>query len=138
MAAFCCRKGDVVLVSNDMPLLLNDLYTGIDDVSRDFHICVRTYNNTFAFTSLGCGSAAERRKGDATGGGWSDGCKEKKRRKEFGSTLAARRGADGGDLSDGEEKSEWRWLVQRRREERMAWRVQRRREERWAVRQCVL
>ncbi|XP_031125091.1 uncharacterized protein LOC116027528 [Ipomoea triloba] len=36
-----------------MPLVLKNLYTGIDDASKNFRTCVRTYNNTFAFTSLG-------------------------------------------------------------------------------------
>nr|GMD12781.1 Hydroxyproline O-galactosyltransferase GALT2 [Ipomoea batatas] len=51
--AFCCCKGEVVLVSNEMPLVLKNLYTGVDDASKNFRTCVRTYNNTFAFTSLG-------------------------------------------------------------------------------------
>ncbi|XP_031116667.1 uncharacterized protein LOC116020327 [Ipomoea triloba] len=36
-----------------MPLVLKNLYTGVDDASKNFRTCVRTYNNTFAFTSLG-------------------------------------------------------------------------------------
>ncbi|XP_031127556.1 uncharacterized protein LOC116029649 [Ipomoea triloba] len=36
-----------------MPLVLKNLYTRVDDASKNFRTCVRTYNNTFAFTSLG-------------------------------------------------------------------------------------
>nr|GMC72592.1 uncharacterized protein LOC109173038 [Ipomoea batatas] len=50
---FCCSSGQVVLVSNQMPSLLKQLFSEKDEVSRQFQACVRTYNNTFAFTSLG-------------------------------------------------------------------------------------
>ncbi|XP_031127552.1 uncharacterized protein LOC116029646 [Ipomoea triloba] len=36
-----------------MPLVLKNLYTRVDDASKNFRTFVRTYNNTFAFTSLG-------------------------------------------------------------------------------------
>nr|GMD91956.1 uncharacterized protein LOC109173038 [Ipomoea batatas] len=50
---FCCSSGQVFLVSNQMPSLLKQLFSEKDEVSRQFQACVRTYNNTFAFTSLG-------------------------------------------------------------------------------------
>nr|GMD70485.1 uncharacterized protein LOC109183853 isoform X1 [Ipomoea batatas] len=50
---FCCSSGQVVLMSNEMPSLLKQLFCEKDEVSRHFQVCVRTYNNTFAFTSLG-------------------------------------------------------------------------------------
>ncbi|XP_019156692.1 PREDICTED: uncharacterized protein LOC109153274 [Ipomoea nil] len=50
---FCCSSGQVVLVSNEMPPLLKQYFCEKDEVSRHFQACVRTYNNTFAFTSLG-------------------------------------------------------------------------------------
>ncbi|XP_019198955.1 PREDICTED: uncharacterized protein LOC109192706 [Ipomoea nil] len=49
---FCCCKGEVGLVSNEMPNLLRQMYTANDDEARNFRASVRTYNNTFAFTSL--------------------------------------------------------------------------------------
>nr|GMD66909.1 uncharacterized protein LOC109176597 [Ipomoea batatas] len=50
---FCCCKGEVVLVANGMPPTLKALYTSPDKSYNNFRSCVRTYNNTFAFTSLG-------------------------------------------------------------------------------------
>nr|GMC91137.1 uncharacterized protein LOC109173038 [Ipomoea batatas] len=50
---FCCSSGQVILVSNEMPSLLKQLFSEKDEVSHQFQACVRTYNNTFAFTSLG-------------------------------------------------------------------------------------
>nr|GMC92523.1 replication protein A 70 kDa DNA-binding subunit E-like [Ipomoea batatas] len=50
---FCCRSGEIKLVSNAMPCVLKNLFTGCDEASKNFMNCVRTYNNTFAFTSLG-------------------------------------------------------------------------------------
>ncbi|CAH9105004.1 unnamed protein product [Cuscuta europaea] len=50
---FCCSTGQVVLVSNEMPALLKRYFCEKDEAARHFQTCVRTYNNTFAFTSLG-------------------------------------------------------------------------------------
>ncbi|XP_019181597.1 PREDICTED: uncharacterized protein LOC109176597 [Ipomoea nil] len=50
---FCCRGGQIKLVSNAMPCVLKNLFIGRDDASKHFRNYVRTYNNTFAFTSLG-------------------------------------------------------------------------------------
>ncbi|XP_060202830.1 uncharacterized protein LOC132631247 [Lycium barbarum] len=50
---FCCSKGSVKLVSHQLPSKLKSLYLGVTDESNHFRTYVRTYNNMFAFTSLG-------------------------------------------------------------------------------------
>ncbi|XP_059275349.1 uncharacterized protein LOC132029943 [Lycium ferocissimum] len=50
---FCCSKGSVKLVSYQLSNDLLDLYTGNTEESMHFRTCIRTYNNMFAFTSLG-------------------------------------------------------------------------------------
>lgn len=50
---FCCSGGQVSLVNHPMPYALQQLFTGTDDDSDQFRKNVRTYNNNFAFTSLG-------------------------------------------------------------------------------------
>lgn len=52
-AGFCCSKGSVKLVSYQLPNDLFDLYTGNTEESIHFRTYIRTYNNMFAFTSLG-------------------------------------------------------------------------------------
>ncbi|CAH9124107.1 unnamed protein product [Cuscuta epithymum] len=49
----CCSKGEFVLTSTEMPEQLVQLFTAHDPLSKHFRSCVRTYNNTFAFTSIG-------------------------------------------------------------------------------------
>ncbi|KAG5578001.1 hypothetical protein H5410_058135 [Solanum commersonii] len=46
---FCCNNGSIKLVSNQVPTELHDLYFGNTEESEHF----QTYNNMFAFTSLG-------------------------------------------------------------------------------------
>ncbi|XP_060172388.1 uncharacterized protein LOC132603376 [Lycium barbarum] len=50
---FYCSKGSVKLVSHQLPSKLKSLYLGVTDESNHFRTYVRTYNNMFAFTSLG-------------------------------------------------------------------------------------
>ena len=50
---FCCSDGAVVLKLNNINDELFDLFTSLYDSARDFKTCVRIYNNSFAFTSLG-------------------------------------------------------------------------------------
>ncbi|RAL48781.1 hypothetical protein DM860_001101 [Cuscuta australis] len=50
---FCCAKGQIVLANQETPVPLRNLFCAADDLSKHFQVCVRTYNNTFAFTSMG-------------------------------------------------------------------------------------
>ena len=50
---FCCADGDISLISNDAPQTLFDLFTSSSNESIEFRKYIRTYNNTFAFTSFG-------------------------------------------------------------------------------------
>nr|XP_033512702.1 uncharacterized protein LOC104098914 isoform X2 [Nicotiana tomentosiformis] len=50
---FCYGSGSVKLVSYDLPNELSDLYTGNTKEAKHFRTYIRTYNNMFAFTSLG-------------------------------------------------------------------------------------
>ncbi|CAH9098937.1 unnamed protein product [Cuscuta epithymum] len=52
-SGFCCSAGQTVLVSNKIPPILKRYFYDNDSVARQFKSCVRTYNNTFSFTSLG-------------------------------------------------------------------------------------
>ncbi|XP_060185029.1 uncharacterized protein LOC132614577 isoform X1 [Lycium barbarum] len=51
--AFCCSNGSIHLISYQMPQELRNLYLGNTEESKQFRTYIRTYNNTFAFTSLG-------------------------------------------------------------------------------------
>ena len=50
---FCCAGGTISLVSNEVSQELYNLYTSRCEESVEFHKFVRTYNNSFAFTSFG-------------------------------------------------------------------------------------
>ncbi|XP_016508082.1 uncharacterized protein LOC107825708 isoform X1 [Nicotiana tabacum] len=50
---FCCGSGSVKLVSYELPNELSDLYKGNTEEAKHFRTYIRTYNNMFAFTSLG-------------------------------------------------------------------------------------
>nr|XP_016476505.1 PREDICTED: uncharacterized protein LOC107798065 isoform X4 [Nicotiana tabacum]XP_016476506.1 PREDICTED: uncharacterized protein LOC107798065 isoform X4 [Nicotiana tabacum] len=50
---FCCNKGSIKLTSHKMPTELRNLFLGTSEESDHFRTYVRTYNNMFAFTSLG-------------------------------------------------------------------------------------
>ena len=50
---FCCADGEISLILNNVPDALYSLYTSRSKESVLFHKYVRTYNNTFAFTSFG-------------------------------------------------------------------------------------
>ncbi|WMV15707.1 hypothetical protein MTR67_009092 [Solanum verrucosum] len=51
--AFCCSNGSVQLTSHEIPIELKNLYLKNTELSKHFRIYIRTYNNIFAFTSLG-------------------------------------------------------------------------------------
>ncbi|XP_060172619.1 uncharacterized protein LOC132603531 [Lycium barbarum] len=51
--SFCCSNGSVKLVSHQLPPELKSFYYGNSDKSNHFRTYIRTYNNMFAFTSLG-------------------------------------------------------------------------------------
>nr|XP_033510088.1 uncharacterized protein LOC117274828 [Nicotiana tomentosiformis] len=51
--AFCCLTGIVKLTSHQIPVKLHNLYLGNSVASKHFRTYIRTYNNLFAFTSLG-------------------------------------------------------------------------------------
>ncbi|XP_073024213.1 uncharacterized protein [Primulina eburnea] len=61
--AFCCASGEINLLLTEMPSDLVQLYCGSAEDAREFNICVRSYNNMFAFTSLGvhCDKSLSRR-----------------------------------------------------------------------------
>ncbi|CAI9109037.1 OLC1v1008774C1 [Oldenlandia corymbosa var. corymbosa] len=50
---FCCSQDKVSLVSHPMPYALRRLFIGLDEESVEFRKNIRSYNNNFAFTSLG-------------------------------------------------------------------------------------
>nr|XP_033510046.1 uncharacterized protein LOC104088840 isoform X2 [Nicotiana tomentosiformis] len=50
---FCCNSGSIRLTSHKMPTELSELYFGNTEESENFRTYIRTYNNMFAFTSLG-------------------------------------------------------------------------------------
>lgn len=50
---FCCLDGRVVLTNNELPSILKQLLTSTSDEAKAFRTYIRTYNNLFAFTSLG-------------------------------------------------------------------------------------
>ncbi|XP_015161034.1 uncharacterized protein [Solanum tuberosum] len=50
---FCCSNGSIKLVSHRLPPALKSLYFGTNEESNHFRTYIRTYNNMFAFTSLG-------------------------------------------------------------------------------------
>lgn len=50
---FCCMSGEVSLFPTSCPPELQELYTSNSDEAKEFRTFVRTYNNTFAFTSFG-------------------------------------------------------------------------------------
>ena len=49
---FCCADGEISLISNNVPDALYNLDTSCSEESVLFRKYVRTYNNTFAFTSF--------------------------------------------------------------------------------------
>ncbi|KAG5578495.1 hypothetical protein H5410_058629 [Solanum commersonii] len=51
--AFCCSNGSVQLTSHEIPIELKNLYLENTELSKHFRTYIRTYNNIFAFTSLG-------------------------------------------------------------------------------------
>ncbi|GJT32308.1 hypothetical protein Tco_0922727 [Tanacetum coccineum] len=50
---FCCLNGRVSLSSNELPDSLKQLLTSTSEEAKTFRTYIRTYNNLFAFTSLG-------------------------------------------------------------------------------------
>ena len=61
---FCCASGEIRLVETEMPAQLAKLYTANTPEAIEFHQCIRSYNNMFAFTSLGVHSDKELNKRD--------------------------------------------------------------------------
>ncbi|XP_073015106.1 uncharacterized protein [Primulina eburnea] len=61
--AFYCASGEINLLLTEMPSDLVQLYCGSAEDAREFTNCVRSYNNMFAFTSLGvhCDKSLSRR-----------------------------------------------------------------------------
>lgn len=55
---FCCLNGRVVLTNNELPDILKDILTSTSEEAKTFRAYIRTYNNVFAFTSLGVRSDA--------------------------------------------------------------------------------
>ena len=49
---FCCSKGEITLVTNNIPLELYNLYTLQTSESLQFRNLIRSYNNSLAFTSM--------------------------------------------------------------------------------------
>ncbi|KAG5598904.1 hypothetical protein H5410_030274 [Solanum commersonii] len=63
---FCCGKGAIKLISHQLPSDLQNLYLQNNETSKLFRTYIRTYNNMFAFTSLGANydkDLANRNKG---------------------------------------------------------------------------
>ncbi|KAL7582964.1 uncharacterized protein LOC111881180 [Lactuca sativa] len=56
---FCCLDGRVVLSNNELPLLVQDLLTSTSKEAISFRTYIITYNNHFAFNSLGVTSDNE-------------------------------------------------------------------------------
>lgn len=50
---FCCQEGRIVLSSNELPYVMQNLLTSNSEEATLFRTYIRTYNNTFAFTSYG-------------------------------------------------------------------------------------
>lgn len=50
---FCCSLGEIKLLETEMPSELAQLYLGHLENAKEFCDCVRSYNNMFAFTSMG-------------------------------------------------------------------------------------
>nr|XP_027108912.1 uncharacterized protein LOC113728748 [Coffea arabica] len=61
---FCCASGEIRLVETEMPAQLAKLYTANTPEAIEFRQCIRSYNNMFAFTSLGVHSDKELNKRD--------------------------------------------------------------------------
>lgn len=58
--AFCCVNGEVEIPPlPESPKSLYDLLTGGDEKSKEFRSHVRSYNNIFAMTSIGCNEIRE-------------------------------------------------------------------------------
>lgn len=50
---FCCLEGRIVLSTNELPSMMQNLLTSTSDLAKSFRTYIRTYNNHFAFTSFG-------------------------------------------------------------------------------------
>lgn len=50
---FCCSLGEINLLPTNMPFDLVELYLGNAEGAKDFNNYIRSYNNMFAFTSMG-------------------------------------------------------------------------------------
>ncbi|GJY39409.1 hypothetical protein Tco_0425773 [Tanacetum coccineum] len=50
---FCCLDGRIMLANNELPNDLKQLLTSTSEDAKAFRTYIRTYNNVFAFTSLG-------------------------------------------------------------------------------------
>lgn len=50
---FCCSLGEINLLPSEMPYELAQMYLSNTEDAKEFRNCVRSYNNMFAFTSMG-------------------------------------------------------------------------------------
>ncbi|GAA0175869.1 hypothetical protein LIER_28965 [Lithospermum erythrorhizon] len=59
----CCSRGEITLAESELPPYLVSLITGTSAKSKEFQNMIRTYNNHFAFTSIGisCDGRYQRR-----------------------------------------------------------------------------
>jgi len=49
----CCSNGKVILAEPNVPLLLQNLFSGQDNIAKHFRDNIRLYNSAFTFTSVG-------------------------------------------------------------------------------------
>ena len=50
---FCCSEEEISLVANNVPQELHELFTSDSKWAIEFKKYIRTYDNTFAFTTFG-------------------------------------------------------------------------------------
>lgn len=50
---FCCQDGRFILTNSELPPIIRELLTETSEEAKTFRTYIRTYNNVFAFTSLG-------------------------------------------------------------------------------------
>ncbi|KAL3820580.1 hypothetical protein ACJIZ3_006485 [Penstemon smallii] len=58
-SSFCCSNGQICLPKNAVCAILHFLFTNLSEVACEFRRQARTYNNAFAFTSIGMSTDSE-------------------------------------------------------------------------------
>ncbi|KAL3831097.1 hypothetical protein ACJIZ3_019899 [Penstemon smallii] len=58
-AAFCCLNGQICIPEIEVCSILHFLFTDLSEIACEFRHRARTYNNAFAFTSIGMSIDAE-------------------------------------------------------------------------------